>query len=1511
MSFNLFGDKVIKKVLKIALGIVLGVLLLLSIVLLLFQYKPVQTWAAKKVAKSLSASLHTKVYIGALYLKPFSRVALDTFYVLDKSKDTLVNTPHLEVGINGFSLFSSTKKRVLDLSLVQLDNASVYLKDQKDGHSNLDFIIDYFKSPPDTTKNKKPGEPWKVIFEKVAINNMHFRYKNQKVDTLMKQVNFDDVDVHNFSTVVMNMDITHHLFKGDIDNLTLKEAKSGFSIDNLSGAATVDSNQIVVRHMHLKTGKTDLWDNLKMRFKSFDDFNHIETGVYMDGDFRQSRVSSSDIAYFTDGLNKTRFDLGLKGHITGYVGNLRSKNMLITGGQATYVKGDFNLKGLPDWKNTFLELNFEQVATNKRDIDYLYSNFAGDPTAKAPDIFSKFGDVNFTGRFAGLQNDFIAYGTFKTKLGRFDSDINLKIAKNGKPSYSGKISTYSFDLGKLIDVPGMGRTTLTADVNGSGDKLNTVDAKLNAAIKYITLNGYDYSNVGVNGTFARKVANGHVTVNDRNVKLDARGSVDLNPQLPVYNFSAKLDNAHLNALKLVSDTVTLSAQVNSDFSGNTLNNTQGTLAVSCIRVTDPRRDYGVDSLYLAANGIGNDRAIMLRSDLADGSLKGSYDLATLPAYFETIVKKYIPSLQINPAPFNPQNFAFNLHLKNLDPLLAFFRPDVKVPDQGTFVAKFNSQDKTATFNGYVKTITLGSTVFHDLIIDENTTDQYLGVNVSLSKINFSDSLFVKNIDITNFLKKDSLDFNIKLADKDATNQLDLYGLVQFARDTTARLKLLPSDVILEHQDWRIDNQVKIRLFNGKTQVSGFELANGSQKVKINGLISGNAADELKVDFEKFSMGTFDQLVKTADIKLKGTLNGNVVLSAITKAPTFDSHLAIDSFVMNRTYIGDVKVASSLDSNRKQANMKMNIVSRGLETMNIAGAYLLGRDSSQNSLDFGVKMNHSEAIIFAPFVKDLVSNLKGTISSDIKVTGSLSDPQFDGDISLENTGVTVNYLKTPYTINHTLAVKGSVINIQDLALTDYRGNTGIANGTVDMNDLSNPDIEVTLEAKNLLALNTTFKDNHLYFGTAFATGTFKFNGPTDNMNIDIKAKTEAGTVFNIPLNTSSTASTYEFIRYVDHRDTTMPTVQAKPFHGITLNFDLSADEKTTVKITTDYGKLEGNGTVNDLKLNISSLGDFNMYGNYLITSGKFEFVAKNVISKDFQVNQGGTIRWTGDPANAEINMTAVYELRTDISPLYAAAGQASTAKQANPFTLVQAELILTKSLLTPVIDFDFNFPTNPSIKDDLSTYLADDFNRNQQAVSVIVTRSFWSGTNTLTSAGTEAVSELAFSKLNAVISQSNAIKNFDLNIRSFNDASASLRLLNERIILQGSLFTNTGSNLLFANQPTIFNSNFNQLSKDFSAQYQILKNGDLSARYSYRQLSTTELNVIDAITAQYVNGLGLVYQRDFDTFGEFFRNIFRSHPKSAPVIPPPPKTPTQPPPATPIGDTKGFQADQDQ
>ncbi|MGZ3874693.1 MAG: translocation/assembly module TamB domain-containing protein, partial [Mucilaginibacter sp.] len=1395
-----------KKLLKIALSIVLVILLILSIFLLVFQYKPVQTWAAKKAAGYLSGKLQTEVGIQGLYIQPFSSVMLEGFYVLDKQKDTLLSTPKLEIDLSGFSLLSSISKKAIDFKLIQLDNGSAYLKKQSDSTSNLQFIIDKFSSPPDTTKAK--SKPWKVVFEKIAINNFHFRFKNMLVDTLIKGINFDDLDVSRFSTVVTNMDIDHHLFKGNVTNLTLHE-KSGFYVKKFNADATIDSNQILAQNLLIITNHSTLKNYFRMKFKSLADLSaHIEDQVYMDGDFKSSRISSADIAYFTSGLEDVKFDLGIEGRIKGYINNLNAKNLLITGGKATYIKGNFNLKGLPDWNNTFMELKFDQIATNKTDLDYLYSNFTGKHNARVPDIIAKFGNINFTGRFSGVQNDFIAYGTFKTRLGRFDPDINLKINKAGVPSYSGKLDTYAFDMGSLLDEPDLGRVTMIASVKGSGDDLKSLNGKLDARVNAISFKGYNYRNVALNATFAKKIAKANITINDKKIRLNGNGSIDLNPALPVYAFSANITNARLHDLKLLKDTITFTTQIKSNFSGTSLSNLTGKAEFRQVRIVDPRNNYVVDSLLISASGKGNERAITLKSDVADGYIKGSYDLATLPSYFKTIAKKYIPSLKTTITPPKPQEFSFNLALKNIDPLIAIFMPDLKIPDQGTFVGDFNSAKKTATLNAYIKTIQYGKMVFHDFIIDESTNNEFLDLNVSLSKVNITDSLFIKNITISNVIKHDSLNFNVKLSDKDAVNQLDLYGLVNFGRDTTASLHILPSDVILERQNWKIVEKAGVKFLDGKTQVSGFELSNGKQKVKIDGFISDNPADKLKLTFQEFSMATINQLAKSIGVQLKGSLNGDVNVSSIMKSPGIDAKLGIDSLTMNNTLVGDVKIVSTLGNDRKQADVNINIKNHGLETMNLAGVYQIGH-GTEDQLDFDVKMNQTEAIIFEPFIKNLVSDIKGTVSTNLKLTGPVSKPQLNGNIILNNTAVTVNYLQTPYTVNDTVEVVNSLVKINGMTLKDTKGGVGNVTGTIDLKDLSNPDIEVTVDARNLMALNTNFKDNHLYYGSAYATGQFKFNGPVDNMKIDIRARTEAGTVFNIPLNTSSTVSEYDFVKFVSHSDTTKAVAQPRSFNGVTLNFDLTVDEKTTVKISTDYGVLEGSGQARNLKLNINSLGDFEMFGDFLITSGKFEFTAKNFISKNFTVNQGGTIRWTGNPSNASINLRAVYEVRTDIQPLYQAAG--SQSPKGRSLELVQAELILTNTLLHPIIDFDFNFPLDPSIKDDLNTYLSDNNNRSQQALSIIVRRNFSNGTNNnltnqvVATAG-EALSEFAFNKLNSFISQSN-IKNLDLNIRSLNDLGVSYRV-KDRLIFTGSLFNSTsGSSDLFNNNTSLFNSNF--------------------------------------------------------------------------------------------------------
>ncbi|NNU34105.1 hypothetical protein HK413_08035 [Mucilaginibacter sp. S1162] len=285
-----------------------------------------------------------------------------------------------------------------------------------------------------------------MIFERTVVNNFHFRFHDLNKNNKITGINFDDLDVYNLSVAVNNMDLKHHTFKGDVQHLTLKE-KAGFYLKNYSALTTIDTNRILAQHLIIQTPKSIIRNQLDMRFKDFGDFGDFVNKVHIDGQLHSSHISSTDIAYFTTGLEKINFELGVDGRITGLVNNLKAKSLTITAGRATFIKGDFNFKGLPDWDKTHLDLKFDQLATNKKDLDYLYSHFTGDPKAVAPEIVGRFGNVNFTGEFKGLQNDFAATGTFKTQLGRFDPNIKLKINKDGIPAYTGTVDAYDFKPG--------------------------------------------------------------------------------------------------------------------------------------------------------------------------------------------------------------------------------------------------------------------------------------------------------------------------------------------------------------------------------------------------------------------------------------------------------------------------------------------------------------------------------------------------------------------------------------------------------------------------------------------------------------------------------------------------------------------------------------------------------------------------------------------------------------------------------------------------------------------------------------------------------------------------------------------------------------------------------------------------------------------------------------------------------------------------------------------------------
>ena len=1423
------------------------------------QFKPVQTFVAKKAAAYLSKELKNTVTIGGLYVKPFKSVVLEDLVVLDLQKDTLAKFPKFLVDLNKLSL----KDRILDVNTVQINNGSFYLKDNQDGSSNLDFIIDYFDSPAPTNKPKKKKFEFK--FDRIILNNVSFKYKNLKVDTIVKGVNFEDLGLTKLNGIFEKLNTKGHLLQSNIKNLTFRE-KSGFYLKNLSALTTIDTNAIELKNLMLVTNKSRLSDYYQMKFSKFKDFNSYLSKVRMKANFKDSHIASSDVAFFTPALNKIKLDLDIDGQISGYVTDLKAKKLALKAGKATYIKGDFSLKGLPHFEQTFMDMKIEMAGTNKADLDEILTDITGKKTKSIPVIVSKFGNVNFNGSFVGFQNDFVAYGEFKTKLGRIKSDVNMKIDKKGIPSYSGNVKTYDFNLGDLLSEKSLGRITSELYVKGRGTEVKELTEQLKGEVAYIDFNGYRYRNVSINGTFDKKYFDGNLKINDKNVQLVFDGGVNLNPELPVFNFNATIKKAKLKTLKLYKDSLMVDAVFSTNFSGNNLNNIQGNLSIQQITLNNVKGIYHVDSLQLSASGLGIDRSLTVKSDILDASIKGQYDLNTIVSYYKAIAKTYVPSLQAQVFKYNTQIFDFNLRIKRFEPVAELIIPGLEIEDQAILIGSFDSRNNKATLNGFVKKLTYKGIIVNNIIIDENTTSTQLQAIITADRVDLNDSLYIKNVNITNILRNDSLALNVKLSDAGDANQLDLNGLVEFAGDTTAKISILPSNLKINSEDWTIQEKVRINFNNNKTEISNFSLTNNKQTLNIDGIISDDPKDLLLVGFEDFNLKTLNPFVKTLGVRLSGNVNGKTRLYDILNLPRVNDSLKIDSLTFNETYIGSLTDTSSYDQVKSLVNVYTQIQADDKETFKLTGNLNL----KEKNIDLALKLDESKLTVLEPFVKKLVSNLKGNISADLTVKGPFEKPEINGDLSFNKGEVTVNYLKTAYTLNDDVSVRNSVITIDDLDLLDADGNKATANGTVDLNNINNPNIQVELTATNFMALNTTSKDNSVYYGKAYATGNFSFKGPTDKMRIDIDAKTEKGTVFNLPLNSSETVSDKDFITFVS-KDTSQVIARKTSFEGLTMNFKLKVDPNSTANIYTILGKLSGKGNA-ELELNINSIGDFDMKGDYIIESGIFDFTAQEVINKRLEIRQGGTIRWTGNPTTAQINLKAIYALRASTADLYTAANQDQTSNTSERVQ-TEVEMGLTGLLLQPDIKLDIFFPANPAIKEKLQSYFNDGNNLNTQALSLIIQRRFAPGTGRenlgqqLGSVGTSTASELIFNQFNNLLSSLNL--NFvDINVQSLNEASASFKFFNDRIVVNAGIVDNNKAVTDYS--VGLFKDN---VGKELEIVGLIKKDGTLVGKLANKPPTQQSIFANPGVDPNAnVTSIGLIYSQQFDTFGEFLRRI---------------------------------------
>lgn len=1424
--------------------------------MLALQFSAVQTFVTKRVASFLSKELAADISLDRIYFKPFSALEIINLKWKDKNGVTVLGAASIESTFALYKLFNNK----LQINKITIDKGYFNLEVYKDS-TNLTSMLAYFSSAGDNAKKEKSTLELKL--SRIELKDNQFKVVNHTTKHHNDGVDFSDLDITSFSAVFDDIKLDSTI-STNITDFTLSE-KSGLRVNKLETKATYATKYMEFKNLYLATNRSILQDYLRFDYNDIHDFGDFIYKVHVTANLLSSHVSSKDIVYFAPELKNILFDSKIKkAQLKGTVANIQAKEVHLLTAKQTELQADFTIKGLPNINTTVFNFNIKTLKTNAADVEALVPQLAQQNTFKLPSPLFEFGNILFAGSFVGLYNDFNILGTFDTALGKINT--TSKIAIKSPLRYTGNIKSPELAIGKLINNTTLAHSAIDFNFNGDGLSLADLHLQFEGSLENTKIQTYNYNKLVLNGAIENKKLVLAGSVDDPHLNVDFNSTVDWQGFNPNYVLDAKVNYAALNKLNwFTKDSVIIhGATINTNLTGSSINTIAGHLNADSVKMTTTKGDFEIARIDFLAEGNEKDRTLTLQSDVIDAKIIGNIDLNTIVPYFRSLAMRYAPASAIALSPYNPQNFHLEVNLKAFKPIAALIDPSLSLDDGAHLNADFSSDNYSASFLAYSPTVTYKEMKLTNLAIQENADNKAFSLMVTADRLNLSDSSYINNIALNNILANDSLRFNIEMSEQQATNYLNLNGNIHFAHNAPAYVKFLPSSIVINNEKWSLNNDALIRVSKGKIYINNLLLNQGQQSVKLDGILS-NENDKLNLLFNKFSLSSLNGITTPFGINLKGYLNGNITLNSIFKNPIASASIKTTPIIYNDIPIGQLDLEAQFDPLTGIANLGINLLDERNRGIKVHGDYNFLVE--QDPLNLQGQLNEVDLILFQPLLKNLVSNLSGTTNADLTILGSLKKPKISGLGRFKNTEFVVNYLKTPYSVDNQLAiVENNTIILQNFIINDKKGHQASANGILNLSNIINPYLDIDAYANNVMVLNTTFKDNNLYYGTAYVTGGFKFKGYTSSIAIDINAKSESGTVINIPFNSAMTISDSDFIYFIN-KDSSENGDKLKKtaFNGLTMNMDLNLTREAEVNLQTNLGSLKGNGT-GAITMKISNLGDFEMFGDYLINDGKFHFTAQDFINKYFDLKEGGTIRWSGNPSEATINLNALYQQRTSIRPLYNAAGRDGQDER----VLAQADMLIKGTLDQPDISFDLNFPQNPYIKDQLQSFLSDANNVNQQALSLIVRRSFTPSSteqigkevnNTLLSAG----AEIAFNQLNNIISQSLNINFFDLNIRSFNDASASVRLWDDRLVLTGGITDRTNYQ---ATDLTFFQQG---VTTDAELTYRLRKDGSLMLRAYNRPYSRNFL--LRSNDAEYISALGLVYRQEFNSINEFWKRLW--------------------------------------
>jgi hypothetical protein len=944
-----------------------------------------------------------------------------------------------------------------------------------------------------------------------------------------------------------------------------------------------------------------------------------------------------------------------------------------------------------------------------------------------------------------------------------------------------------------------------------------------------------------------------------------------------YQFDLNLDqfNLHLFDQELGGGKAIYSGNLNLFLVGDTFDNIQGNLLFKNIQFEN---QIQVDSFndFILETSFSNQKRIIrtINSDIMNINVEGDFELSKLNLLFSNAIAEafpYVPKKKID----KTQELVYDISVQTAH-LNAVF-PSLIIDKKAVFRGVLSTQDNVSKMTLNIPKISFKNFNVENVALKLDNQNPLFNTFMSIGNLK-SDTYEILEFNTLGVKIGDTLNFRTEFFGRKDKNHIYQLNYALLVNDFKTDILLKPSTIQLDRNIWTInprsDRQHLISYDpeNQRVELDFLEAQSGDERIKMKGNYSSTENFGFSLNMNRVSLQNL--ALSSEDFDFKGAMDLNLDIQCSPSDNTLNFKGSLDDFVMNDLEMGSLRFFTSGNTQLNSYEVNMLLVRQGNTTMSANGS-ILGFDQSPR-LDIDFIFDNFDLSFLTPLGAGDVDNIRGKVSGIINLWGPIDAPKHNGQLILNEGGIGVPGINTDYkfTTGTKVTLEDQSFNFNKTTINDTQfGTQAELEGQINHFNFSDWGFDLDILSDRILMLNIPEDEDEVFFGDGFLAGKVHLHGPSKNLTIDVVGSTEEGTSIKIPWADDYGLADTSFMKFVDKKKVKKRQEQGNDksfsFSGLQMNFELDVKNNAEIKVVIDKESgsfLSGHGAGNIL-MEIDTNGKFNMWGDFITYDGIYNFKNLSVIDKKFNLKQGGTIVWEGDPLGAQMDLEAVYQVPGGANP-------AILLDNPNFNRKIPTEVLirLQGNLLKPDDPiFEIDFPnTSAVVTSEINYRLADPQISQLQAISLLsqgifineVSVSVQGITNNLYEKASDLFSNLMGDdegKLQVGLNYLQGDKSRVLDINSEDRLGLTLSTqITDKILLNGKIGVPVGGI-----EETL-------IVGDLQIDFILNEEGSLKAKVFNKE---NEFRYIGDELG-YTQGVGLSYQVDFETFRELINKIVK-------------------------------------